>query len=445
MSQPTAESLERIRQQYDKVPYPRNPIEQSPKYAYDELWLNSLVTPFYLKHQQVIDTTDKLILDAGCGTGMTSLVLAEANPGARIIGVDLSGESVALAQQRLQFHGFENVEFHALSVTDLSQLGLKFDYISCDEVLYLLPDIISPLKVMQSVLKPEGIIRTNLHSHFQRTHYYRAQKLFRFMGCMDDVPGDLEIDTVIETMMALKDAVALKRETWNPKAAQEPDHLRQNVTLNYLLQGDQGFTIPELFAALRAADLEFLSMIKWAEWELLRLFQDPENLPVVWQMSLPELSIEEQLHVFELLHPVHRLLDFWCTHPLAASPPLLVSEWTQDDWQNAHVCLHPVLQSAPIQTALIHALRQQQPFELTAYLPQPNRAPIILDHLQAACLFPLWENSKTVDELVDRWLKLQPIHAVTLEPLSKQQALAQVIKILQPLEIHLYVLLARST
>ncbi len=48
------------------------------------------------------------------------------------------------------------------------ELGLEFDYINADEVLYLLPDIVEGLKAMKAVLKPEGIIRTNLHSSFQR-------------------------------------------------------------------------------------------------------------------------------------------------------------------------------------------------------------------------------------------------------------------------------------
>jgi len=50
--------------------------------------------------------------------------------------------------------------------------------------------------------------------------------------------------------------------------------------MNYLLQGDKGFTITELFAALKAADLEFISMVNWRQWDLMDLFKekDPENL-----------------------------------------------------------------------------------------------------------------------------------------------------------------------
>lgn len=174
--------LEKIRQQFDSSPYPRIPLEQSPKDNAYQLYIHNLVTAFYRRDRQVIDTTDRLILDAGCGSGYKSLILAEANPNAKIIGVDISSESVKLAEQRLKYHGFDNAEFHCLSIEDLSDLGYQFDYINCDETLYLMPDPAIALAAMKSVLKADGIIRANLHSALQRLKLYRAQQMFTLMG-----------------------------------------------------------------------------------------------------------------------------------------------------------------------------------------------------------------------------------------------------------------------
>ncbi len=124
--------LEKIRQQFDSAPYPNIPLDASPKENYDLLFTHSLVTPYYLRHQKFIPTEGKLILDAGCGTGSKSLALAIANPGAKIIGIDLSEQSIDLAQKRLQYHQIENAEFHVLAIEDLPKLGLQFDYINCD-------------------------------------------------------------------------------------------------------------------------------------------------------------------------------------------------------------------------------------------------------------------------------------------------------------------------
>lgn len=60
-------------------------------------------------------------------------------------------------------------------------------------------------------------------------------------------------------------------------------------------------------------------------------------------MSLPETTVEEQLHLFELLNPVHWLLDFWCTHPNQDQSFVPVAESTLSDWQEAQVHLLPQL------------------------------------------------------------------------------------------------------
>ncbi len=210
MNDKTSEAHDKIRQQFDDVVYPNIPLEKSAKDSPASLYIHNLVTPYYIKNKKVINTEGKIILDAGCGSGYTSLVLAEANPGAKIIGIDLSPKSIERSQERFKHHGIANFEFHVLSIEDLPQLGLKFDYINCDEVLYLLPDPIAGLKVLKSVLKPEGIIRGNFHSSLQRVYYFRAQEMFKMMGLMDENPGEFEIETVKEIMDSLKDGVVLK-------------------------------------------------------------------------------------------------------------------------------------------------------------------------------------------------------------------------------------------
>ena len=210
MNNQKSDIVEKIRQQFNSAPYPRIPLEKSPKDNYQLLYIHNLITPYYLRNQTVIETEGKIILDAGCGTGYKSLTLAEANPGAKIVGIDLSEEAVNLARHRLEYHGFENAEFHVLSIEDLPKLGLEYDYINSDEVLYLLPDIKAGLKILNSVLKYQGIIRANFHSSLQRFAYFWAQEVFKMMGLMDENPRELEMELAREIMTALKDDVLLK-------------------------------------------------------------------------------------------------------------------------------------------------------------------------------------------------------------------------------------------
>jgi len=440
MNNPTSDLKEKIRQQFEAIPYPNNSLEETPKARLNLLYVYNFVTSFYLRNQKLINTKDKVILDAGCGSGYTSLALAEANPDAKIIGVDLSAESVKLARQRLQYHGFDNAEFYTLSIEDLTQLGMQFDYINCDETLYLLPDPVLGLQAMKSVLQPHGIIHANLHSYRQRFYYYQAQELFQLMGLMDSTPLQFEAELVREIMGSLKDDVVLKQRAWTEAFEEAP-----NLTLvNHLLQGDKGYTVKQMFAMLQAADLEFISMVQWRHWELMDLFKNRDDLPAFLAMSLPELSIEEQLHTFELLHPAHRLLDFWCGHPHQGMTFKSISEWTLADWQSTKVHLHPQLRTEQIKQDLINCITQGGSWSVANYINLPLKGPIDLDINLVACLLPLWEGGQPFDSLVQRWLLIKPIDIVTLEPMSYEQACYQVQSLLSNLEVFLYVLLERA-
>ena len=100
-------------------------------------------------------------------------------------------------------------------------------------------------------MTPDGIIRTNLHSANGRAGVFRAQAAFKAMGLMDGTPGELEIEIVRETMEALEDGVGLRHLTWNSDRAKDEGW----IMVNYLLVGDKGCSIPEVFAMLRGAPI----------------------------------------------------------------------------------------------------------------------------------------------------------------------------------------------
>ena len=441
MESQNPEALEKIRQQFETGPYPRVPLEKSCKENYNFLYYHNYATPFYLRNQQVISSTGKIILDAGCGTGYKMLALASANPEAKIVGVDISEKSLELARERLEYYGLTNIEFHVCAIEDLPSLGMQFDYINCDDVLYLLPEPAIGLRAMKSVLKSEGIIRANVHSSLQRVYYYRAQEMFKMMGLMNENPGELEMSIVRDMMKALKNRIQLKTNTWKTDREDESEFLM----MNYLFQEDKGFTIPEIFSAMKTADLEFISMVNWRHWELMDLFDNPEDLPVFLGMSLPELSAEEQLHLFELLHPIHRLLDFWCGHPNSNSPFVPVNQWQNADWQSARVHLHPQLRNTQLQNYITECVTERQSFQISRYVSCPTINPVNIDSNIAACLLPLWDAPQPITALVERWLQIRPVDPLTLAPVSQKQAFEDVKELLSELETFLYVLLQPSS
>lgn len=442
MSGVDADELEKIRKQFDFGPYPRIPVEKTPKDDNNLLFFHNLVTPYYLRYQKVIDTTGKRILDAGCGTGYKGLLLAEANPGAEIVGVDISEASVKLAEERLKFHKVENATFHTLSIYDLPDLGMEFDYINCDEVLYLLPDAVSGLEAMKSVLKPEGIIRTNLHSQLQREPFFRAQYIFQLMGLMDGNPEEMEMQVVKDIMTALKDGVDLKKRTWRP--AYNEENSTELLLANHLLVGDKGSTMADVFDYLDAANLDFITMVNWRHWSFVDLFQDQKNLPSFLAMSLPDVPDRLQLQLYELFHPVHRLLDVWCGHPQELPEFTPLEEWTDADWQGVRIHFHPQLRTEKVKEKWLTYLGDRLMVDLGAFFSISSNSPVYIDPHALACLLPLFDGPMMFNDLGDRWQQLAPLDPLTLEPLSRQAIETSLQKLLSRLEPSLFVLLERA-
>jgi len=411
---------EKIRKQYDALPYPPISVKDSGKNDLLGLYNHNIINAFYRRNKTLIDSTQAVILDAACGSGFKTLLLARANPGAKIVGFDLSQHSLEVAKARFIYHGLECPDFYCTNLYDLPKLGLTFDYINLDETLYFFEDIGASLAVLKSVLKPDGIIRTNLHSYWQRNHFYRAQNIFKMMGLFNENPGEFEINNVKSIFKSLKNTVNLKQLTWRPEL--EDDH--SYYAMNFFLQGDRGYTIEELFQALEKAELEFISMLKWREWNLLDLFENVEELPSFLALSLPSLSIAEKLHLFEMFNPVHRLFDFWCGHPeRGTNLEIDFSQWTDQEWLKATVYLHPQLKTAEVQQKLLESINLFQPFEISKYLPIHPQTSIIDTTLVSSVYLPLLEKEQTIRALIERWCTLHPLDPVTLKETTPTDAL----------------------
>jgi 2-polyprenyl-3-methyl-5-hydroxy-6-metoxy-1,4-benzoquinol methylase len=391
---------EKVREQFDLMPYPNLPATQTGGDGDRGLILHSFVTAWYAKTQRVCDRQDLTILDVGCGSGVTTLALAMANPKARIVGIDLSEASLHLARERLIYHGFSNTEFHKLPIEGLAELkekqDLQFDYINCEDTLYLLKDPVIGLQVMGASLSPKGLLRVNVHSLYQRNDFFRAQSFSRLLGFLDHNPTKNEYQQIYTIMEALRDETLLKASTWSSS-----NKSLEFFLANYALQEDKGFTIPEVFRMLRSANLEFINMINPADWRLQNLF--PQKVPDSFIGFLTNATPEQNLHAYELLHPVNRLLDIWCGHS-GQSEYIEIGQWTEEMWQSATVHLHPVLRTDSFFQTLDQAIAQLRPDPDIQKLHSSS-----LDSLTVSlCLRFLWHRPYKFSELVTYWSNHQP-------------------------------------
>lgn len=98
------------------------------------------------------------ILDAGCGTGVSTDYLAHLNPGAEILAVDISPGTLEVARERLRRSGAAgraSVRIEQRSLLDLAGEG-PFDYINSVGVLHHLKQPQAGLRALAELLRQGG-------------------------------------------------------------------------------------------------------------------------------------------------------------------------------------------------------------------------------------------------------------------------------------------------
>lgn len=95
---------------------------------------------------------DSIILDAGCGTGLSGAALARAGF-TTIDGIDVSSQSLALAGKQGVYRSLEHVDMQKLP---LPLADHQYDGLICVGVLTYLPDSDAVLKEFCRVIKPGG-------------------------------------------------------------------------------------------------------------------------------------------------------------------------------------------------------------------------------------------------------------------------------------------------
>lgn len=101
--------------------------------------------------------TAERVLDAGCGPGNSTAVLAAHFPEAALEGIDLSEEMLTAAQKRLPEAAFRKFDLSA----ELSPLG-SFDIVFSNAVLQWLADPLDGLRRLFGLVKPGGCLAVQI-------------------------------------------------------------------------------------------------------------------------------------------------------------------------------------------------------------------------------------------------------------------------------------------
>ncbi|MBI5739886.1 MAG: class I SAM-dependent methyltransferase [Nitrospirae bacterium] len=130
--------------------------DESPDYVQDSLKYN------LLGHVSGISFSNKKILDFGCGSGSSTMILGRMFPHTEIVGIELDDNLLSVARQRSTYYGFDN-RIKLLKSPDADNLPKdlgKFDYVVLHAVFeHFLPgERKMLLPKIWNLLYPEGVL-----------------------------------------------------------------------------------------------------------------------------------------------------------------------------------------------------------------------------------------------------------------------------------------------
>jgi hypothetical protein len=122
------------------------------------------------------------ILVAGCGT-FEPVVVAQANPEAEILAVDLSARSLRELQWQLKWRGLSKrvQTFQG----DLEKISGTFDYVIATGVLHHLEDPERGLRKLVAQSSERAVFRFMVYSHWGRALLYQTKNLAQSLGIKD--------------------------------------------------------------------------------------------------------------------------------------------------------------------------------------------------------------------------------------------------------------------
>jgi phospholipid N-methyltransferase len=107
-------------------------------------------------HNDTIFNKDSLVLEAGCGVGAQTKIIATKNPDSNFISIDLSEDSISEARQLIKSLNIDNVELKQADIYNLPFKDETFDSVIICFVLEHLHNPIQALNELKRVLKEGG-------------------------------------------------------------------------------------------------------------------------------------------------------------------------------------------------------------------------------------------------------------------------------------------------
>ena len=299
---------------YDRFPYPGDPLQDGPPPGYNWRWCHDSVLAVVRGGLQSQDSSlgSIRILDAGCGTGVSTDYLCHLNPGAEVLAVDISAGALDVARERLRRSGgaeqVRSLRQEQRSLLDLEDEGC-FDYINSVGVLHHLRDPLAGLKALGQRLAPQGLLHLFLYADAGRWEIHRTQQALKLLDAGIGADG-LRLGR--ELLSDLPETNRLRR-THEQRWALDT-HADANFADMYLHPQETSYDLERLMALIKSSGLYFAGFSNPSVWDPARLLKGEllsraQSLPPSDQWALVE-QLDPDISHFEFFvsaQPVHPL------------------------------------------------------------------------------------------------------------------------------------------
>lgn len=127
------------------------------------------------------------VLEAGCGVGAQTVILARKSPDAAITSVDISPESLRQAQAAVEGEGIANVTFRQADIFNLPFDDGSFDHVFLCFVLEHLREPAAALAELRRVLKTGGSVTVIEGDHGSAYFHPETREARQTIQCLVDL------------------------------------------------------------------------------------------------------------------------------------------------------------------------------------------------------------------------------------------------------------------
>jgi len=259
---------------YDHFPYPGDPLQDGPPPGYNWRWCVDSARAFAFGSLPRRDGTGERtwrILDAGCGTGVSTDYLCHLNPGSRVLAVDISEGTLAVARERTRRSGAEGM-VRELRIACRSLLDLEgeggFDYINSVGVLHHLDRPEKGLRALARRLAPDGLLHLFLYADGGRWEIHRTQRALALLGAGSGAEGLRLGRRLLSELPAENRLRRHHEERWALDTAADA-----NFADMYLHPQETSYDLARLFGFIEAGGLQFAGFSNPEVWDPARLLQ----------------------------------------------------------------------------------------------------------------------------------------------------------------------------